>query len=97
MVLAAIAAALGSCPAGASAGSYRVYSCVAPSGGPAPVGDGGYGWQPSGRSGPACASSAPIPTFSATAAAHRSASAERRPSAGVARRARGRYPSAVDQ
>ena len=44
-----------------------------------------------------CASSAPIPTCWATAAGPRSASAERRPSGGVARRARGRYPSAVDQ
>ena len=48
-VLAAIVAALGSCPAAASAGTYRVYSCVAPSGGPAPIADGGYGWQASGR------------------------------------------------
>ena len=50
-VLAASAAALAGCPTAASAGSYRVYSCVAPSGGSAPVGDGSYGWQPSGRSG----------------------------------------------
>jgi hypothetical protein len=49
IVLAAIVAALGSCPAAASAGSYRVYSCVAPSGGPAPIADGSYGWQASGR------------------------------------------------
>jgi hypothetical protein len=51
IVLAAIVAALGSCPASASAGSYRVYSCVAPSGGAAPIGDGSYGWQPSARAG----------------------------------------------
>jgi hypothetical protein len=51
IVLAAIVAALGSCPAAASAGSYRVYSCVAPSGGPAPLGDSSYGWQPSARAG----------------------------------------------
>jgi hypothetical protein len=51
IVLAALAAALGSCPAVASAGTYRVYSCVAPSGGSAPVGDASYGWQPSGRPG----------------------------------------------
>jgi len=51
IVLAAIVAALGSCPAAASAGSYRVYSCVAPSGGAAPIGDGSYGWQPSARAG----------------------------------------------
>ncbi|HEX6743090.1 MAG TPA: hypothetical protein VF087_02730 [Solirubrobacteraceae bacterium] len=50
-VLAAIAAVLATFPAPASAGAYRVYSCVAPSGGPAPVADGGYGWQPSGRTG----------------------------------------------
>jgi hypothetical protein len=37
--------------AAASAGSYRVYSCVNPSGGTAPVGDGSYGWQPSARQG----------------------------------------------
>jgi hypothetical protein len=37
------------------------------------------------------------PTSWATAGGPRSASAERRPAAGVARRARGRYPSAVDQ
>jgi hypothetical protein len=49
MVLAAVAAALAITPAVASAGSYRVYSCVAPSGGPAPAGDNAYGWQPSGR------------------------------------------------
>ena len=51
IVLAAIVAALGSCPAAASAGGYRVYSCVAPSGGAAPIGDGSYGWQPSARAG----------------------------------------------
>jgi hypothetical protein len=49
IVLAALAAALGSCPAVASAGTYRVYSCVAPSGAAAPVGDASYGWQPSPR------------------------------------------------
>jgi hypothetical protein len=48
-VLAAVAAAFATCAGGASAGSYRVYSCVAPSGGPAPVADGSYGWQASGR------------------------------------------------
>jgi hypothetical protein len=48
-VLAAVAAAFATCAAGASAGSYRVYSCVAPSGGPAPVADGSFGWQASGR------------------------------------------------
>lgn len=51
IVPAALAAALAGCPAAASAGSYRVYSCVAPSGATAPIGDGGYGWQPSARSG----------------------------------------------
>ena len=51
IVLAALAAALAMSPAAASAGSYRVYSCVAPSGGAAPVGDSAYGWQPSGRPG----------------------------------------------
>jgi hypothetical protein len=51
IVLAAVAAALGIAPGIASAGSYRVYSCVAPSGGPAPAGDSSYGWQPSARPG----------------------------------------------
>jgi hypothetical protein len=49
MVLAAIAALSATFPAAASAGSYRVYSCVAPSGGPAPIAGGSYGWQASGR------------------------------------------------
>jgi hypothetical protein len=48
IVLAALAAPL-AIPPVASAGTYRVYSCVAPSGAPAPIGDGGYGWQPSPR------------------------------------------------
>jgi hypothetical protein len=51
IVLAALAAPLAISPAMAAAGTYRVYSCVAPSGGAAPVGDSSYGWQPSGRSG----------------------------------------------
>jgi hypothetical protein len=51
LVLAALAAPLALAPAVASAGSYRVYSCVAPSGGAAPVGDASYGWQPSARPG----------------------------------------------
>src|SRR5256885_1321209 len=51
MVLAAVAGALATAAAAASAGSYRVYSCVAPSGAPAPIGDSSYGWQPSGRQG----------------------------------------------
>ena len=33
----------------ASAGTYRVYSCVGPDGRPAPIGDTSYGWQPSPR------------------------------------------------
>ena len=44
-----MAAALSMHAAVASAGTYRVYSCVAPSGGAAPVGDSSYGWQPSPR------------------------------------------------
>ena len=51
IVLAALAAPLAIPPALASAGTYRVYSCVGPSGGSAPVGDGSYGWQPSARQG----------------------------------------------
>jgi hypothetical protein len=51
IVLAALAAVLGTYPAAASAGSYRVYSCVAPSGAAAPIGDSSYGWQASGRPG----------------------------------------------
>jgi hypothetical protein len=51
IVLAALAAPLAISPAPASAGAYRVYSCVAPSGGAAPVGDASYGWQSSARSG----------------------------------------------
>jgi hypothetical protein len=49
MILAGVAAAFATCPGAASAGAYRVYSCVAPSGAPAPVGDTSYGWQPSPR------------------------------------------------
>jgi hypothetical protein len=49
MVLAAIAALSATFPAAASAGSYRVYSCVAPSDRPAPIADGSYSWQASGR------------------------------------------------
>jgi hypothetical protein len=48
IVLAALAAPL-AIPSVASAGTYRVYSCVSPRGGAAPVGDASYGWQPSGR------------------------------------------------
>jgi hypothetical protein len=49
--LLAVVAALALHAAVASAGTYRVYSCVSPAGRPAPVGDSSYGWQPSGRPG----------------------------------------------
>jgi hypothetical protein len=51
IVLAALAAPLAIQPAVASAGTYRVYSCVSPSGAAAPVGDSSYGWQASARPG----------------------------------------------
>jgi hypothetical protein len=50
-LLAALAAALMGHVGVASAGTYRVYSCVGPDGRPAPVGDSSYGWQPSLRAG----------------------------------------------
>jgi hypothetical protein len=50
-LLAALAAALIGHVGVASAGTYRVYSCVGPDGRAAPVGDSSYGWQPSGRAG----------------------------------------------
>jgi hypothetical protein len=43
MLLAAVAAALIGHAGLAAAGTYRVYSCVAPDGRPAPIGDRGYG------------------------------------------------------
>ena len=49
MMLAALAAALMGHVGVASAGTYRVYSCVGPDGRPAPIGDSTYGWQPSPR------------------------------------------------
>jgi hypothetical protein len=50
IVLAAFVAALVG-HVGVASGTYRVYSCVAPNGRAAPVGDSSYGWQPSGRQG----------------------------------------------
>jgi hypothetical protein len=51
MMLAALLAALIGHVGVASAGTYRVYSCVGPDGRPAPIGDSSYGWQPSPRAG----------------------------------------------
>jgi hypothetical protein len=51
IVLAAFVAALVGHVGVASAGTYRVYTCVGPNGRAAPVGDASYGWQASGRPG----------------------------------------------
>jgi hypothetical protein len=51
MMLAALASALVGHVETAAAGTYRVYSCTGPDGRPAPIGDGGYGWQPAQRQG----------------------------------------------